>query len=81
MRVEHSLTVTAKCPVDSKPDVYEVVIRASRLVNVEDILAAVAENTKQPVFQEALTELLHRDLACEVETRGYHSGVLTVVIC
>ena len=81
MRVEHTLTVVAKCPVDESPDVYEVVVRATRLVKVEDILAAVALHTQAPVFQEMLTVALHRELACEVETRGWHSNVRTVVVC
>lgn len=81
MLVEHWLTVTATCPVDGKPDVYRVVVRTTRTVKVEDVLAAVARLASEPVYQEAFTQALHRELACEVETRGWHSGVRTVVVC
>ena len=81
MRVEYRLTITATCPVDDKPDVYRMIVRATRTIKVEDILAALAAETKVPCFQEDLTQRFHRSLACEVETRGWHSGVFTVVIC
>ena len=82
MRVEHSFEVTATCPVDRKPDVYSCVVRASRVIPVEDILAAVKTVTSgPPLFQEDLTRELHRALAAEVETTGWHSGIRTRVVC
>jgi hypothetical protein len=73
--------VTAKCPVDEKPDVYELTVRTGRTIKVEDILKAVAANTTAPVFQEDLTKALHRDLGCSVTTVGIHSDVTTTVEC
>jgi hypothetical protein len=81
MRVTHSLTVRAICPVDQKPDVYTLIVRTTGLLPVEKILEAVESLTKVPTFQEDLTQALHRALACEVETQGSHSGVFTVVVC
>lgn len=81
MRVEHQLTVFSTCPVDERRDVYRVVVRTNRTVKVEDILAAVEQNTKKAVFQEELTKLLAKSLGCEVETRGWHGEVYTTVVC
>jgi heterodisulfide reductase subunit C len=81
MLVEHRLEIVAVCPVDKLPDVYACIVRCSRVVKVEDILAAVEIVTKEPAYQETLTQELHRRLACEVETTGWHSGVLTRVVC
>jgi hypothetical protein len=79
--VRHTLTITAACPVDQKPDHYEAVVESSRIVKVEDILAAVARFTQTPMFQEELTQELARVLAAKVTTTGYHSGVRTVCEC
>lgn len=81
MTCEYSLDAKALCPVDGKPDVYRVFVRASRTIPVEEILSAVAKYAGEKVFQETLTAALHRDLAAEVETVGYHSAVRTVVVC
>jgi NADPH-dependent 7-cyano-7-deazaguanine reductase QueF len=81
MKVEHTLEVVALCPVDGKPDVYTLTVRASRVVKVEEILSAAAKCSAERMFQEDLTQRVHRELACEVETVGYHSGVRTRVVC
>ena len=81
MRVEHRLAVVATCPVDKLPDIYQCSVRTTRTIKVEDILKAVGELTKKSLFQEEFTQRLHRLLACEVETTGWHSGVLTRVVC
>lgn len=80
MNVEHSLTIRCRCPIDHETDAYRVTVRTDRVVKVEDILAAVADLTKQEAFQENLTERLARRLGCEVETIGTHSGVQTRVV-
>lgn len=80
MNIEHTLQITAICPVDRLPDVYVCRVRCKRVVPVEDILAAVKKATLEPCYQEDLTHTLHRLLAAEVETIGYHSGVCTRVI-
>lgn len=79
MRVTHSLTVTAICPVDGLPDVYQVTITAARVVRVEDILETAASYKDRKIFQEELTHDMARKLACCVKSVGYHSGVKTEV--
>lgn len=81
MKVEHTLEVVAICPVDDLPDVYTLTVRATRVVKVEDILGAAAALASLKLYQEDLTQRMHRTLACEVETVGYHSGVRTRVVC
>jgi hypothetical protein len=46
---------------------------------VESILEAAATFGSREIFQEDLTVELHRLLCAEVETVGWHSGVLTRV--
>ena len=79
MKVVHSLTVQARCPVDSQLDTYEATFTASRVVKVEDILAAIKRVANRKVFQEDLTCQLARELGMSVTTIGYHSGVRTEV--
>lgn len=81
MRVTHSLQITAICPVDEKPDVYECIITAKRVIKVEDILAAASDVKSMKAYQEDICQELHRRLACEVRLVGYHSGVRTEVVC
>jgi hypothetical protein len=81
VRVEHTVEVVSRCPVDGAPDVYVLTVRAARVVRVEAILAEVVKCADLTLFQEEPTQRLHRALACEVETIGYHSGVRTRVVC
>ncbi len=81
MRVEHNFTLRAKCPLDKKPDIYTVIVRTGRMVKVEEILEAAKRIAEKPLFQEELTQLIYREIACEVETQGWHSGVFTKVVC
>ncbi len=75
------LSITAACPADKLPDAYRVRVRARRVIPVEDILAAVNKATAEPLYQEGVTLALHRALACEVVTVGWHSGVRTRCVC
>jgi len=81
MRVSYTFQLTAICPVDSLPDVYECVISAHRIIKVEDILQIAAELQTKSAFQEEICQELHRRLACCVTLIGYHSGVRTEVVC
>lgn len=81
MKCEYTLEATALCPADNKPDVYTVTVRSGRTIEVEAILKEAADLGKTPMFQEAFTQELHRRLAAEVETLGFHSGVKTRVVC
>jgi len=80
MLAEHSFTAVGRCPVDGCPDVYEVTVRASRVVFVEAILAARDDLTAAPRTQEDFTVALADRLGCQVETVGSHSGVRTRVV-
>lgn len=80
MRVEYTLEAVAACPADHKPDVYTVTVRTGRTIPVEQILAAAAELATSELYQEEFTRELHRRLAAEVETVGWHSGVKTRVV-
>jgi hypothetical protein len=77
----YTLHITAICPVDMLPDVYRLRVRANRVIPVEDILAAAKKATATAAYQEDITQALHRALACEVTTAGWHSGVKTVCRC
>lgn len=79
MRVTHTLTVAAVCPVDGLPDVYEATVTAERVVKVEDILKIAASFARRKVYQEQVTSEMARKLGCSVRTVGYHSGVKTEV--
>lgn len=83
MRITYRHSFVAWCPVDGSPDVYELEIVANRLIQVEDILAAVRDATGEPAFQEAITSRISRDLGptLAIKTTGIHSGVETVVEC
>ena len=77
MRVIHEIPITSRCPVNNGHDSYVCTIETNRLVNVEDIIAAITELTKEPAFQEDLTVRLSHRLDCKVTTVGWHSGVKT----
>jgi len=81
MKVTHTLTIEAKCPVDDSTDIYECVVRTERLITVEQILAEAKALSETPIFQEALCESLSQKLGCEVALIGMHSGVRTEVVC
>ena len=76
MNVTHELTFTRKCPVNDAQDRYQLVVQATWLIKVEDILAAV-KALPEKAFQEDITTELATKLGCHVTTTGYHSGVKT----
>lgn len=80
MQVKHTLTMVAKCPVDSKPDRYTVEVTSDRVIKVEDILDACKGYEVKAAYQEQITVELARTLNCEVKTVGFHSGVKTEVV-
>ncbi len=73
------LTIRCACPVDGTKDLYWVVIKSPSMVPVELFLDYVRETASKKQFQEELTADLAKRFGCEVETRGFHSGVYTVV--
>lgn len=81
MLAEYRLHVVSGCPADHKLDCYDCVIRSSRTITAESIQEAVASFRERKLYQEDLTQELHRMLAAEVETIGWHSGVMVRVRC
>lgn len=79
MLVKHTFQITARCPVDQGPDVYDATVEARRVIRVEDIIEAVRELTAEPDYQENITAALARRLGATVTTVGYHSGIRTEV--
>lgn len=71
----YELQITASCPSDDLPDVYQAKIEADHTILVEDILSATKDLGKQ--YQEDITHQLARKLAARVTTIGYHYGVKT----
>ncbi len=80
MTAEYALEVFALCPLDDKPDIYACTVRSGRTIQVEEILAVREALRGEKLFQEDLTAELHRRLAAQVETVGWHSGVRTRVV-
>lgn len=81
MIITYETVVVAQCPVDETVDMYDLTITMTdKMVQVEDILAAISQWTTEPVFQEDLTTALQATLGGTVQTTGVHSGVKTVVI-
>ncbi len=74
---QHRLTFTAICPVNGSRDVYQMTVETSETIEVERILAAVEQATKEPVYQESLTQWLADGLGATVTTEAVHSGVET----
>jgi hypothetical protein len=72
--------IVAACPVDDRPDVYDVTFEAAGTIPCEEIVAAVARFADRKVYQEDITAGLARDLRCKVTTVGFHSGIKTTVI-
>lgn len=81
MQCVYELEAVCTCPVDGKPDYYKLTIRTTRIVMVEDILKHVSEFADKKITQEVLTTNLHRALACDVTSVGWHSGVRVTVRC
>lgn len=82
MRVTHTLTASAICPVDGSKDTYEVIVETRRVIKVEEILAAIESIVKQgAMYQENFTGGLSVLLDAKVTTFGVHSGVSTRVVC
>ena len=77
MNARHEFTAWGQCPKDDAPDRYEITVRSSQLVMVEDILAATKDLLSAPIFQEAFTDQLASKLGANVTTVCTHSGVKT----
>ncbi len=81
MRVIHATEISARCPVTTGRDTYNLTVRTNRLLLTESIAEAVVAVTREPVLQEELTQRLANRLCCEVETVGFHGQTKTTVVC
>lgn len=79
MIVQHTLTVSAVCPVDGTRDFYKATLHVNRMMSVESIRAEIKEFDSQAMFQEDLTVKLAEKFCCRVETWGSHTGTETYV--
>lgn len=79
MMCRYFMTIRCTCPADGTRDRYWAVIKSPSMVPVELFLDYAREVESKMQFQEELTADLAKRFGCEVETRGFHSGVYTVV--
>jgi len=81
VQVTRELDLVAKCPNTSGTHSYRVTVFTSDFIPVEEIIAAVGQLANTTGYQEELTVRLSKLLpGCEVETRGWHSGVRTTAV-
>lgn len=73
---EYRFTISATCPVDHRGDNYQTTVLCKRTIPVEYLQAVVGRHTKQPIFQEKLTQDLARCLRARVTTEGDHSSIV-----
>ena len=84
MRVRHHIEVRSTCPVNGDADLYQCFVYVrDRVLKCEDVADAVADLTREPIFQESLTQALANRLQAKVKTAGRHTAgnILTTVIC
>lgn len=77
----YELEITCVCPVDDRPDVYEMQVVSRRVIPVEEIMKAVADAKSDKLYQEDLCQKLHRRINACVTLIGWHSGVRTISTC
>ena len=77
MQCKYETRISAACPTDGLPDVYDAIFESGEMVRVEDILAAVKPFLERKAFQEEIAQELA--LKCRVTLIGAHSGVKTSV--
>lgn len=72
MKTVHRTTIVGKCP-HGCPDVYSAEFHVvDRVITVESIQAEIDAATKEPVYQEDLTQRLANRVGCNVVTLGTH---------
>jgi hypothetical protein len=84
MKVRHYVEIRATCPVNGDADRYDAFVYVEgRVLRCEDVAEAVEQLTREPVYQETLTQALADRLGAKVKTVGRHTAgnVLTTVLC
>ena len=67
-------THRAKCPNGELHDAYEITIRSSATIMVEDIAKCLQEAPAK-IYQEDLATYLRTALGAEVTVEGWHHGI------
>ena len=83
MLVTYTTTFGAICPVNPKTqDNYQLVLKSSSTIKVEELLDILAGYSLKAMFQEDITLDIaqHFVSSVRVQTTGTHSGVLTVCV-
>lgn len=77
MKTRYEVQVRAQCPVvPDDTDLYQFTIESESIIEVEKIVAFVAENAGQKnIFQEDLTRKCAVMLGAQVTSVGWHSGI------
>lgn len=77
MKTVHRTSIASRCP-HGGGDAYQAEFHVEgRLLAVEIIQAAIEEATREPVYQEVLTQMLANRLHCIVVTLGVHGRFQT----
>jgi len=72
MMVIHKTMIVGKCP-HGCADLYQAEFRVrNRVIPVERIQEEIDAATKEPIYQEDLTQALADSLGCEVQLEGVH---------
>ena len=81
MQISYKFKMTARCPNDHLPDLYEVEVISSRTIFAEELIEVSNKIGASDIHlsQEDITEKLARHFAATVITKGCHYGVLTKV--
>jgi hypothetical protein len=77
MKNRYEIEIRAQCPViPDDTDLYQFTIESESIIEVEKIVAFVAENAGQKnIFQEDLTRKCAVTLGARVTSVGWHSGI------
>ncbi len=72
MQTVHRTTIIGKCPLGCD-DLYDAEFHVTNtFIEVGDIFDAIKEATEEPIYQEALTQILADNIGCKVITKGRH---------
>ena len=75
----YELNHIAKCPNGVLSDSYEITIKSSKTIMVEDILHEL-EKIESHIYQEDLATKLRSAIGAEISIVGYHHGIKITTI-
>lgn len=68
---------TSKCPNGNLVDTYDIEVRSSHTIQVENLIDTM-RSAPNPVYQEDLADFLRSKLGVHVRVSGWHYGVFVV---